>query len=128
LPPVEPIIDFAHHKKAPAYFHGYSAKRPYGEKYGFAVALDACACGRFDYAEEVLSEAFVQLPLYAPPESVTEAFRYDLRYWNRAGYLLRILRTDRSQVIPLLHDWEAFTVKSCKMTRYWKPSPFPCEL
>jgi hypothetical protein len=43
-------------------------------------------------------------------------------------YLLNLLREDRSQVLPLLHDWEAHAVKGMKLTKYWKPTPFPGEL
>jgi hypothetical protein len=38
-----------------------------------------------------------------------------------------MLRTDRARIPRLLHDWEAFTVKSLKLTKYWKPTPFPCD-
>src|SRR5439155_515456 len=47
-------------------------------------------------------------------------------FW-RMAYLLRTLRQSRKEILPLLHDWEAYSVKSQKLTKYWKPTPFPCE-
>ena len=44
------------------------------------------------------------------------------------AYLLRTLRKERSLILPLLHDWEAHAVKGMKLTKYWKPAPFPGEL
>jgi hypothetical protein len=43
-------------------------------------------------------------------------------------YLLNALREDRTKVLPLLHDWEAHAVKGMRLTKYWKPTPFPAEL
>lgn len=127
LPPVEPLVDFSHHRRAPAYFIGHSSKRPYAPGYGFDFALAACTDGKFDLAEEVLAEATTGT-LADLPEADMEKFRQDHFWLNRVAYLLHALRTDRSKILPLLHEWEAFKVKSCKMTKYWKPSPFPCEL
>jgi hypothetical protein len=127
LPPIESLVDFSRHRRAPAYFFGYSARRPYPPGYGRQFALDACTKGNFDLAEEVLSESLEGI-LPEIPEGDMEKFRQDISWLNRATYLLHLLRTDRSRILPLLHEWEAFKVKACKMTKYWKPSPFPCEL
>ncbi len=127
LPPVEPLVDFPHHRKAPAYFFGYSSRRPYPPGYGRNFALNACIEGKFDLAEEVLAESTEGI-LPEIPKADIESFRQDIDWLKRAAYLLHALRTDRSKILPLLHEWEAFKVKACKMTKYWKPTPFPCEL
>jgi hypothetical protein len=48
-----------------------------------------------------------------PVASATEEFRYHPLFFGEW---------------PLLHDWEAHAVKGMKLTKYWKPTPFPCEL
>jgi len=44
------------------------------------------------------------------------------------AYLLMTLRKGKAGVLTLLHDWEAFSVKDMRAEKYWKPTPFPCEL
>jgi len=39
-----------------------------------------------------------------------------------------ILAGDRAEVIRILHDWEASSVKACKIERIWERTPFPLEL
>ena len=124
LSPVEPIVDYAEHQKAPAYIGAYHHRAP---NYVFLVALGDCSIGNFDAAEAKLSDCAQHLPEYSAA-SATEEHRFSGYTFWRMAYLLRTLREDRKRVIPLLHDWEAYSVKGMKLTKYWKPTPFPCEL
>jgi hypothetical protein len=118
LPRIEPIVDFATHFAS-----------PYRPKFlsPLAQAVAACTVGDFETAEAISTkhvEVFDEWPL----SSATDDVRYSDTIWWRMPYLLRTLRADRSKVIPLLHDWEAYSVNLNKMTKYWKSTPFPCEL
>lgn len=124
LPPVESIVDYIEHQKAAAYLKGLVPKAPVRV---FLLALGDCSIGDFDAAESKLTEFELHLPEYSA-DAATEEHRYDRYPLLRMAYLLRTLRKDRGHVLPLLHDWEAFAVKSSKLTKYWKPTPFPCEL
>jgi hypothetical protein len=130
LPPVEPIVDYLQHLKATTYMisPGPTANRPYhAPAYALAVAIGECTTnGTYDLTEELLSEITARYP-ECPLESVTEEHRHSVDFSWRVAYLLRTLRTDRSKVLPLLHDWEAFVVKELKLVKYWKPTPFACE-
>jgi len=124
LPPVEPIIDYTEHQKAPSYMPAHSSRAP---NFVFVLALGDCSIGEFDAAESKLADFERYLPEYSAA-AVTEAHRYHEYPLWRMAYLLRTLRQDHGQVLPLLHDWEAYGVKSMKLTKYWKPTPFPAEL
>lgn len=126
LPPVEAIVDFERHVQAPEYLPVNEPDRWQGPHMLFWRALAACTAGDHHSAEKLLEPIGTRWASKYPA-GVTEEFRFG-DFFQRFLYLLYVLRTDRSQVLSLLHDWEAFTVKSCKMTKYWKPSPFPCEL
>jgi len=127
LPPVEMIVDFERHLEAPIYLPGaYEQERQDSPHYAFVAALASCASGAYDSAEKLL-EHVKNVHEDDSRGPLAEEFRFG-SFTQRRVYLLHLLRTDRSQILPLLRDWEAFKVKSCKMTKYWKPSPFPCEL
>jgi len=85
-----------------------------------------------DYTKTFAYEAAAKLLEDAegvfPDDEVTEELRFSDFRLKRMKYLLHLLRTDRMQVLPLIHEWEAYTVKENKVAKYWKPSPFPCEL
>jgi hypothetical protein len=66
--------------------------------------------------------------LLGVPEVVTEEHRFSMMRQERMAYLLMTLRKGRAETLTLLHDWEAFSVKSQRLEKYWKPTPFPCEL
>ncbi len=126
LPPVEPIVNFPEHRKRRAYICGERGS----PLFTLNAALGLCAQGDFDRAEKIAARCLKPGPwrYEFSAEQATDEIRYseDLRW--RLPYLLRTLQTDRSKVIPLLHDWEAFSVKNFGLTKYWKPTPFPCEL
>jgi hypothetical protein len=124
LPPVEPIVDYVEHQKATAYLQGFHPKAPVRL---FFLALGDCSVGDYDAAESKLTE-FDQREREYLAAAATEEHRYHINVLWRMAYLLRTLRQNRSEILPLLHDWEAFAVKSSKLTKYWKPTPFPCEL
>ncbi len=124
LPPVEPIVDYVEHQKRPQYVGGFDAQAPISV---LVAALGECTVGSFDDAESKLTEFERYLPEYSA-SAATEEHRYHGYPLWRMAYLLRTLRQDRRQVLPLLHDWEEHAVKGMKLTKYWKPTPFPCEL
>ena len=95
-------------------------------RYAFTVALGACFLGDFNRAERVLTYALLDFSEY-PPAAATEEFRFSHDFFWRMAYLLRLLQTERSRIPQLLHDWEAYTVDSFKLTKYWKSTPFPCD-
>lgn len=57
----------------------------------------------------------------------TEEHKFDGMAQRRMAYLGMLLKTDRSRIPALLHDWEEFSVKSLKLEKYWTRTPFPCE-
>lgn len=60
-------------------------------------------------------------------ELVTERHRLsDDAAW-RMAYLAWLLRTDRSQVPALLHEWEHHTAKKFGIAKHWTRTPFPFE-
>jgi hypothetical protein len=124
LPPIEPIIDYVEHQRATAYLPGFHPKAPVRL---FFLALGDCSVGDYDAAESKLTEFDDREREYLAALA-TEEHRYHVISLWRMAYLLRTLRRDRRQVLPLLHDWEAFAVKNSKLTKYWKPTPFPCEV
>lgn len=128
LPLVEPIISPSRHEKSRQYMpHFLPGLSPFTSPiYSFAAALGACFRGDFNRAEPILANILVHFPEYRV-DTATEEFRFHERVHWRMAYLLRLLRTDRARVPQLLHDWEAFTVNALKLTKYWKPTPFPCD-
>lgn len=56
-----------------------------------------------------------------------EEDRFNDSRWKRMEYLGMLLKTDRSRIPALLHDWEEFSVRSFKLEKYWTRTPFPCE-
>jgi hypothetical protein len=127
LPPVERIVDYIEHQRLPEYLGLLPGlKIADSPKCTFTVALGECSVGDFDGAQQRMSAIMGFLPEY-PVQSATDEHRYsDYLFW-RMAYLTRVLQTDRGSVLPLLHDWEAYAVKGMKLTKYWKPTPFPCE-
>ena len=125
VPPVEGIVDYVEHQRRPPYLCLLAwqelADSPKGS---FTVALGECSVADFDAAEKRLSDTLRPSPF----DAVIEVSRYSDNLFGRMRYLLNLLREDRSQVLSLLHDWEAHAVKGMKLTRYWKPTPFPGEL
>jgi hypothetical protein len=48
---------------------------------------------------------------------------------NRAPEYYDLLRTrDRTALLNILREQQAFTIKSLKLEKYWQPTPFPLEL
>jgi hypothetical protein len=124
LPPVERIVDYIEHQRHPSYLGLFPDQKVSDSPKGtFTVALGECSVGDFNSAEKRLAEIMRPSPL----DAVIEVSRYSEYLRGRMAYLLGTLREDRTKVLPLLHDWEAHAVKGMKLTKYWKPTPFPCE-
>ena len=60
-------------------------------------------------------------------EQLPREAKDDLFWFWRDAYLLQLLRTDRSSIIPLLHEWEEYSVRAMKLEKYWHRTPFPAE-
>lgn len=128
LPPVEGIIDYVEHQRHPPYLGLFPDQNISNSPKGtFTVALGECSVGDFDAAELRLSRIMPFLEEY-PVASATEEYRYHPILMWRMAYLTRVLRTDRKRIAPLLHDWEDYAVTGMKLTKYWKSTPFPCEI
>jgi hypothetical protein len=127
LPVVEPIIDFAEQRKRMP----ETWKSDGSLDYYFAHALGYCTVGNFDAAEEMTSKLYARLisipRLYSKSEFPDGIRHHEAWQW-RMAHLHETLRTDRSQVLPLLHEWEEISVGLLKLMKHWKPTPFPCEL
>lgn len=84
--------------------------------------------GSFDDGLRYLEIAFRGMQAWVPEDDkVTEECRYADLVYKRWAYLRRLLRTDRSAIFPLLHEWEAMGVKNLKLEEHWSPAPFPGE-
>lgn len=128
LPAVEGIVDYVEHQRHPRYFGPLPGQKVSDSpRSTFALALGECSVGDLDSAEQRMTLMMPLLDQY-PVASATDDYRYSGYLFWRMAYLTRLLQTDRNKVLPLLHDWEAHAVKSMKLTKYWKPTPFPCEL
>ncbi len=123
----------------------------YGRKLEYAV-LDPCFYGDYDTAQRAAdsyllywssgSPGWIDDPAEVRKRSLalrrrgketystdfaTEESRFHEEPWKRMEYLGMLLKTDRSRIPALLHDWEEFSVKSHKLEKYWTRTPFPCE-
>jgi len=129
LPMIEPVTNFEEHlKRFPRGLHVFDLSDK-SDRYDFNLACDVCTRGDFDRAEAVMAELLdPKNPFYGAPEVVTEEHRFSMMRQERMAYLLMTLRRGKIEVLTLLHDWEAFSVKSMRVEKHWKPSPFPCEL
>ena len=127
MPIVDPVIDPFEHEKLPQYIAGYTRGIPLiaSPLNRFIMSVGACFVGEFDKAQHLL--AALDGTGLLPSGPATEQFRNDQDLFHRVAYLSEILRTDRSQVVPLLHEWEAAKVRHLDLGKFWKPTPFPCE-
>lgn len=122
LPIVEPMTNPFELEKLPHYM---GSPHPDSPLVQFTMAVGACFVGDLNKALPLLVDVAKQR---RPPEGpVTEEFRDHRDLFHRAAYLSQLLRTDRSQVVPLLHEWEAAKVRHLDLKKFWKPTPFPCE-
>lgn len=145
------VCDFIEHEAVPVLAR-LTSPRALATEPGYRVGLweailGPCFDGDYDEAERLVVEYVgnkggqrLRLGDYPgkdwrkPTESepysiavVTEAHKFTPETDWRVAYLGKMLQTDRSRIPALLHDWEAFTVKSLKLDKYWTKTPFPCE-
>jgi hypothetical protein len=128
LPLVQDIIDPRAHEARPIYF-GTDLNDPRGVPpyYRLRAALGACYYGDYDRALAFVPNGITENEEFIPKEPVSENFRYHDSLYYRGAYLSKLLREDRASIPQLLHDWERFSAKALKLTKYWKPTPFPCD-
>ncbi len=128
LPAVKGITDYVAHQRSREYL-GLPPDRTVSDspRCTFLVALGECSVGDLDSAEQRMSLTMTFLDKY-PVASATEEYRFNPYLFWRMAYLTRLLQTDRNRILPLLHDWEAHAVNGMKLTKYWTPTPFPCEM
>lgn len=122
LPIIEPMTAPFEIEKLPQYMGSTYAEAPLVRS---TMAVGACFVGDLDKAQHLL----VGIPEQRRPPAgpVTEKFKEEEDPFLRIAYLSELLRTDRSRVIPLLHEWEAAKVRHLDLGKFWKPTPFPCE-
>jgi hypothetical protein len=139
------VSDIIEHEALPAVANIASPEaanaRPEYAKDDIDPALGACFNGDFDEAERIIVDyveknkrghlmGFKDLRGVFEPYSlalVTEAHRnHEMEDW-RIAYLGKLLKTDRSKVPALLHEWEEVTVNAFKLNKYWTRTPFPCD-
>ena len=142
----EEICDLLEHRLLPTVAHIVNpeelAKSPLFSSPGFDEALGACFNGDFDEAERHVVEYLEKFGsttmhfdsatkrwVYRPYsiDDATEADKFNAMDPGRVAYLGKVLRTDRSRIPRLLHDWEEHTVKAFKLDKYWTKTPFPCD-
>ena len=125
LPPVESIVDYVQHQQRPPYLYLSQGQALETSPIAtFTVALGECSVGAYDAAEKRLAAILQPSPL----DPHIEVSKYCPHVRGRIRYFLPILREERTKVLPLLHDWEEHAVKGMKLTKYWKPTPFPAEM
>jgi len=141
------VCDFIEHEAVPVLAHLTTAHalatEPGYRGYRWDAIIGACFDGDYDEAERLVVDyvgqeggqrllsgghKYRQWPTEPYSiEVVTEALKFCPETDWRMAYLGKVLQTDRARVPALLHDWEAFTVKSLKLDKYWTKTPFPCE-
>lgn len=129
MPLVEGIIDPRKHEASGPYFDKFRGERKELPVFHFRMALGACYYGDYERARAVTvlyeHRHKVQWPLMK--ELVTEEFKYAMYPPKRALYLAKMLRENEAGIPQLLHDWEKYSVETIKLTKWWTPTPFPCE-
>jgi hypothetical protein len=139
LPLIEPVIDPEHHA-----IFGREHWGPRNKLYDLPpgdLARDYCSAGLYDAAQALLEKVITEQnhsefsnKASDPPAGLKrfgeplpkDAKDHPFSYW-RSAYLLELLRTDRSGILPLLHEWEDHSVHAMKLEKYWHRTPFPAE-
>ena len=124
LPLVETIVNPARHEENPLFMAG--SLFPGGPLHAFSQALGACFDGDFERAERLLGDMVVRYPQLGI-ELDGEASNVTHPSVRRMAHLIHLLRTDRMGIPALLGEWEESTVDALKLTKFWTPTPFPCE-
>lgn len=130
LPPVEHIVTPEEYERGAHYMPS-----PGSTGWFMVYVLGACIRGDFDAAAE-WAEKYLDKCLYWVMrfyhENLIDAPDEYLKFHDtndmRLIYLSRLLKKDRGAILPLLHEWEALKVQRLKLGRYWRPTPFPCEV
>jgi hypothetical protein len=139
LPLIEPIIDPEHHSIFGR--EHWDRRNKWCDLPPGDLARDYCSAGLYDAAQALLERMITEqnhsefsAKAHNPPAGLIRfgeplprgAKDHPLFYW-RDAYLLELLRTDRSSIIPLLHEWEEHSVRAMKLEKYWHRTPFPAE-
>jgi hypothetical protein len=95
-----------------------SEKRPLSERVSYEAftgmhMLLAVAHGDFDEAREIW-------------DSDPQISRYMMS--KVPFFYTALLSKDRSALAAFLHQWEAQTIATYKLEKFWEPTPFPLEL
>ncbi|SDP13713.1 hypothetical protein [Phyllobacterium sp. OV277] len=91
----------------------YRASGDYYDRDRFFEMLIATAVGDFDLAQSIV-EPLPDMQFY-------------LAYLAPSFYPALLAR-DRAEIAKILHAWEAQTIKTYKLEKFWEPTPFPLEL
>lgn len=117
LPPVESLVTPSAHEASQHYLPGRSEID--SPVYMVAKTMGACFDGDFDQAQQ-LADACVDQETYpsqldSPPVRIMVEMQH-------------LLRTNRALIPSLMHEWEEAKVDALKLKKYWKRTPFPCDV
>lgn len=91
-------------------------------RYPLGRLIIQCALGDFDGGRRTCAGLW-------KPNAIPDKEHGRDEYLAIAQSLCPLLaKDDRSGIARLLHEWEAFSVKTFKLEKYWQPTPFPIEL
>jgi hypothetical protein len=65
------------------------------------------------------------LALWSLPQVETEVGE---KYQRLCALHAAVVAGDRAELVRMLHEWEALTVRNLKIEHLWQPTPFPLEL
>ncbi len=126
LPPVEEITDPRKHEANIPYF-GHLPEDGIALLH-LRLAVGACYYGDYERARKATSGYDrVDHPWWRDDWPPAEECKYEFYPPKRAFYLAKMLRENEDGIPQLLRDWEKHSVETNKLTKYWKPTPFPCD-
>jgi hypothetical protein len=106
-------------------FAGFASEERFGamglDNHLFAKIVVDVARGDLDAARDICAHFFREIP-FKP--------WYDGKDDDGIMPVLRPLlaANDRAGLARVLHQWEADSIKACKLDKFWEPTPFPFEL
>lgn len=91
----------------------YRASGDYYDRDRFFEMLIATAVGNFDLAQSIVE-----------PQPDVQLYLGELA----PSFYPALLARDRTEIAKILHAWEAQTIKTYKLEKFWEQTPFPLEL
>lgn len=110
LPKLRSTTTFDHYRELAAQ---YKASGDYYDRDRFFEMLAATATGNLDLAQSIVE-----------PLPSMQCYLAQLA----PSFYPALLARDRTEIVKVLHEWEALAVQKCKFEKFWEPTPFPLEL